>query len=178
MPNPLHPAIVHFPIVLVFLLPILAGIILWTVLKGAPARRWAWVVGVAAALSLSAWVATRTGSQQEERVESVVAESAIETHEEAGEQFFILSLIVLALVGAGLAPGRIGGAGRIAGTVAAMLLIIAGWRVGDSGGKLVYTHGAAQAYVSTAGGGDRATLPAERGDRRRRGDDDDERGEL
>lgn len=177
MPDPLHPAIVHFPIVLVFLLPLVAGIILWTVYRGAPVRRWAWVVGVAAALSLSAWVATQTGGQQEDRVESVVAESAIETHEEAGEQFLVLSLIVLALVGAGLAPGRIGNAGRIAGTVAAALLIIAGWRVGDSGGELVYTHGAAQAYVNAAGGGEGSTPPGERSDRHR-GDDDDDRGEL
>ena len=33
LPNPLHPAVVHFPIVLMFLLPISAGVALWALFR-------------------------------------------------------------------------------------------------------------------------------------------------
>jgi uncharacterized membrane protein len=58
LPNPLHPAIVHFPIVLAFQLPIFALGALWAIRHGARFRR-AWLVPVAlsAALVLSSWVA-------------------------------------------------------------------------------------------------------------------------
>ncbi len=148
IPSPLHPAVVHFPIVLVFLLPLMALAFLWAIRRGAAPRQWIWVVLAAAALSLSAWAAVETGQDQEERVESAVPEGAIHTHEEAAELFLTLSLIGLVVVGVGLAPGKVGKAGRYAGTGVALLLILAGWRVGASGGELVYTHGAAQPYVT------------------------------
>ncbi len=174
IPNPLHPAVVHFPIVLMFLVPVAAVVALWAIRRGArPARAWTVVVALAAALSASAWVAKETGEQQEERVEDVVAESAIDAHQQAAELFFILSLVSLAVVGAGAVPGRVGTAGRALGTVAAAALIVAGWRVGASGGELVYRHGAAQAYVSSAnvpgsaGGPGEAEEAGERGESRR-----------
>ena len=52
---PLHPLVVHFPIVLVTLLPISVGIALWMIRKGTTPRRvWAVPVALAAALALSA----------------------------------------------------------------------------------------------------------------------------
>ena len=58
LPNPLHPAIVHFPVVLAFLLPIFALGALWAIRRGARPRR-AWAIPLAASLALaaSAWVA-------------------------------------------------------------------------------------------------------------------------
>jgi uncharacterized membrane protein len=153
IPNPLHPAVVHFPIVLMLLVPVAALVALWAVRRGThPGRAWAGVVALAIMLSGSAWVAKETGEQQEDRVESVVSERAIDTHQDAADLFFVLSLAALAVIGAGLAPGRFGTVGRGVGTVAAAALIIAGWRVGASGGELVYRHGAAQAHVSAAAG--------------------------
>lgn len=170
IPNPLHPAIVHFPIVLMFLVPLAALVALWAIRRGAaPVRAWAGVVALAAVLSASAWIAKETGEQQEERVEAVVSERAVETHQDAADLFFILSLASLAVMAVGIAPGRAGTAGRALGTVAAAFLIIAGWRVGASGGELVYRHGAAQAYVSAAaagpGGGAEAGEVGGRGER-------------
>jgi len=88
LPNPLHPAVVHFPVVLAFLLPLFVGGALWAIRRGANARR-AWLVplAVAVALSLSAWAAVQTGGAQGERVERVVSEQAIESHEEMAEAF-------------------------------------------------------------------------------------------
>lgn len=149
LPDPLHPAVVHFPVVLVMLLPLFAVGALWAIRRGArPLQAWGLVVGLAALLMVSSWAAVETGEDQEETVESVVAESAIHTHEEAAEIFLWLAGGTLLLAGAGLLGGRVGGPARVVATVAALGLVVAGWRVGHSGGELVYTHGAAAAYVS------------------------------
>src|SRR5690349_1283648 len=75
---PLHPLVVHFPVVLAILLPISAVVALLVIRKGATPRRvWSVPVAVAAALALSAWVATETGESQEDRVERVVARGAL-----------------------------------------------------------------------------------------------------
>ena len=52
LPNPLHPAVVHFPIVFMFLLPISAGVALWAIRRGANPLK-AWAVPVAFALVLA-----------------------------------------------------------------------------------------------------------------------------
>ena len=154
LPDPLHPAVVHFPIVLVVLLPIAALLALWAIRRGRPAR-WSWAVPLAlsAALALSAWVALQTGESEEERVEQVVSESALHEHEEAGERFLVLSGVLLLIAATGMAGGTLGRAGRILTTVGAIGLIYAGVQVGAAGGELVYQHGAASAYVDGAAAG-------------------------
>lgn len=142
LPSPLHPAVVHFPIVLVCLLPIVALGALWAIRRGSPAlRAWAIPVALAAALTASAWVAVETGEGDEERAEDVVGEQVLGAHEEAAEQFLWLSGAVLALTAAGLLRGGIGRTIRVAGTVAALGLVVAGYQVGHSGGRVVYGDG-------------------------------------
>lgn len=155
LPDPLHPALVHFPIVFTVLLPIAAAVALWAVRRGAkPRRAWAVPVAVAAALTLSAWASVQTGESQEEQVESAVPASALETHEEAADRFLLLSLGVLGIMAVGFAGGRAGAAARGAGVVAALALNVAGYQVGHSGGELVYRHGAASAYVGSGTAGE------------------------
>ena len=160
---PLHPLIVHFPIVLTFLLPISIVAALWAVRKGTPPRRgWSFPVIVAAALAVSAFVASRTGESEEERVERVVAENAIETHEEAAERFVVLSGVLLVVSLAGFLPRTVGQAARIVTTAGALGLVAAGVQVGHSGGTLVYREGAASAYTNAAApAGERASAPRE-----------------
>lgn len=151
IPTPLHPAIVHLPIALTLLLPFFALGALWAIRRGARASRaWGVTTALFAALSLSAWAAVETGQAQEERVEDVVAEAPFEAHEEAAESFLLLSLGVLGIAAIGLASGKVGSAARVAGTVGSAILLIAGYRVGHSGGQLVYRYGAASAYTSGA----------------------------
>jgi hypothetical protein len=150
IPNPLHPAVVHFPLVLAFLLPVAAMAALWMIRRGAAARRaWSVPVVVAAALTLSAWAALQTGEAQEERVERVVAEQPLHAHEEAAERFIATTAIVLVIVATGLLPGMAGKGARIVGTLGAVVLVAGAAWVGHSGGQLVYQHGAASAYVRT-----------------------------
>jgi uncharacterized membrane protein len=151
IPDPLHPAVVHFPVVLAVLLPIFAAGALWAIRKGArPARAWAIPLAVAAALSLSAWVAVQTGEAQDERVERVVAEAPLEAHEESAELFLTMSGVLLVVAAAGLVRGAVGRSARLAATVGAVALVVAAARVGHSGGQLVYRYGAAAAYVPPA----------------------------
>ena len=153
LPNPLHPAVVHFPVVLVVLLPLFALAALWMIRRGtAPRLAWALPLTVAAALSASAWFAVETGEQQEDRVEAVVSESAMHTHEEAAERFLVLSGILLLVATAGMAAGNFGRAGRIVSTVGTFGLVAAGIQVGHSGGELVYKRGAASAYTQDGSG--------------------------
>lgn len=156
LPDPLHPAVVHFPIVLMAFLPLAALGALWAVRRGvAPARAWAVPVVMAGALSLSAWAALETGQDQEERAEDIVGEQRIETHEEAAERFLIFSGIVFALSAAGLVRGAAGKGMRAVATVATLGLLVAGYQVGHSGGTLVYGEGGAPGVSQlTAGGGE------------------------
>lgn len=145
---PLHPLVVHFPVVLAVLLPVAALASLWAIRKGATARRaWTVTVALAAALSLSAYVATQTGEREEDRVEQVVGDSAMHGHEEAGERFLVLSGVLFLVSLAGLLAGVPGQAGRWVTLGGALAVLAVGVQVGHSGGELVYKHGAASAYA-------------------------------
>lgn len=148
---PLHPLVVHFPIVLAVLLPISAVIALWAIRKGTrPHRAWAAPLALAGLLAVSAFVARQSGETEEDRVERIVGESPLHAHEEAGELFFTMSAVVLLVAAAGLAPRTIGTAARVVATVGAVALLAAGVQVGHSGGKLVYQYGAGAAYTDSA----------------------------
>jgi uncharacterized membrane protein len=154
LPDPLHPAVVHFPIVLMAFLPLAALGALWAVRRGvAPVRAWIFPMVMAGALTLSAWTALQTGQSQEERVEEIVGEQRIERHEEAGERFLILSGLVFALSAAGLIRGATGKGARAVATVASLGLLVAGYQVGHTGGTLVYGDGAAPGVSQLSGSG-------------------------
>lgn len=143
LPDPLHPAVVHFPIVLMAFLPLAAVGALWAIHRGVlPFRAWAVPAILAGVLTLSAWAATETGESQEDRAEDIVGKQLIHNHEEAAERFFIFSGIVFALSVAGLVRGVPGRGARAVATVATLGLLVAGYQVGHTGGGLVYGDGA------------------------------------
>lgn len=157
LPDPLHPALVHFPIVLAFLLPLAALGALWRGRRYPPARgAWILTTALAGALTASAWLAVRSGERDEEAVERVVPEAPLEDHEEAAERFLLLSAGVLLVAGAGLLRGRIGTTARLVATAGAFGLVVAGSLVGHSGGELVYRHGAAAAHAPEKAGAGQA----------------------
>ena len=148
IPDPLHPAIIHFPIVLAALTPILAAAAFWAIHSGRVTRRsWIGIVVLQIVLVCTAWVATETGEREEERVERVVAERHIEEHEEAAERLLLLAALVLPLAAAGLLTGRIGTVNRALTIALSVAVLGAAGAAGHSGGELVYRYGAAAAYV-------------------------------
>ncbi|HVE33660.1 MAG TPA: DUF2231 domain-containing protein [Gemmatimonadaceae bacterium] len=148
LPNPLHPSVVHFPVVIGFLLPIIVGGTLWAIHRGAHTRR-AWSIPVVAALMLaaSAWVAVETGEDQEDRVERVVGKQPLAEHSELAETFLAVSAGLALIAVAGLVGGVAGRAARIVTAAGSLALAVGATIVGHSGGQLVYRYGAAAAYV-------------------------------
>ncbi len=151
LPEPLHPVIVHFPVVLALLLPIFAGGALWAIRRGArPLRAWAIPAALAAALALSSWVAVETGEAAEDTVERVVPHAAMETHEDAAELFLVASGVLAVVAVAGLARGAAGRTARVSAALGTLALVALAFRVGHSGGQLVYRYGAASAYTDSS----------------------------
>jgi len=152
-----HPKVVHLPMALAILMPLIAGGVLFAWWRGWLQRRvWVVVLLLQAALVASGAVAMNTGEKEEERVEEIVAEERIEAHEEAAESFVWASAAVLLLMAVPLVlPG---GRARQAVSIGALLGTIVvfglGYKTGEAGGRLVYQHGAAQAYVTDGGATD------------------------
>lgn len=161
---PLHPLVVHFPVVFAVLAPMFAVGALVAIKRGSrPLVAWGLTAAVVAALSASSFVALETGEGEEDAVENVVPESALETHEDAADRFFSLSLVLLGVTAAGFLPRRAGTAARIVATAGTLVMVVAGYQVGHSGGALVYEHNAGSAYAK-AGNGTNAATPAPEAD--------------
>ena len=172
LPDPLHPAVVHFPIVLLLLgaplaavavffrghhLPLLAAIVL--------------LLGAGGAV-----VATVTGESDAEMAGELAenGESILEEHEEWGERARNFGLIAAVLAIASAPLVRQPAAGRIVGSVAAAAAIAAALAVaqaGHYGGQVVYKFGVGvnTSAASTAWGGG---APAPEQGKNRKHDDD------
>lgn len=146
---PLHPMIVHFPIVLAVLLPFVAVGALWVIRSRVirPTKVWAVPFLLSVVLLGSGFAATRTGEAEEDRVEKVVPENVLHQHEEAAERFLMIAAVVAAIALLGLARGTVGTAARAVATVGSLVIVFAGFQVGKAGGELVYEHNAGAAYA-------------------------------
>jgi len=149
---PLHPAIVHVPLGLAVVVPLLALGLAIAIRKGMlPRSSWVIVVALQAVLVIGGLFALRTGEQDEERVEDRVAEQAMDRHEALGERFvwsaggtLVLSAAVLVL------RSNPATAVLMASTTLATLLTAGiGLQVGHTGGALV--HGPASAGAMADG---------------------------
>lgn len=154
---PLHPVVVHFPIVFSTLLPLLIAVfggLIFT--KRISPRWWAMVLAFQLALSLSTYIALETGENEEDTVERFVSEQSLEEHEHLAKRFFILTLVGSGLALAGMATSLLGSAAGLAPIAYALTLLLslltlgAGIATGHAGGKLVYQENAGAAYQSTA----------------------------
>jgi uncharacterized membrane protein len=158
LPDPLHPAVVHFPVALAALVPLVAALVLIAIRAGrASAASWTLVVLLQALFAASAWLAHETGHEQEERVEKIVEGRHIEEHEQAADWLLRLSVVGLAAAGLGLAAGNAGAWGRGLAFALSLATLAAAVRTGYLGGELVYRYGAANAYVEQPAGSARGT---------------------
>jgi len=147
-----HPKLVHVPMALGVLMPLIAtGVLLAWWRKWLPPRGWTIAVLLQGLLVGSGLLALRSGEADEERAEQVVPEAAIEAHEEAAQAFVWASAAVLGVMVAGLAVGRRRSGLPVAAvaTLGTLLVLGLGYRTGQAGGALVYQHGAASAYAGS-----------------------------
>jgi uncharacterized membrane protein len=170
----LHPAIVHVPLGLAFVLPLLSvGLLLAFWRRVLPRAAFGVLVGVQALLVAGGAVAMQAGERDEKRVEVIVGEPALEAHEERAEVFVWTAGVVLAGAAAILVVPA-GAVTAVAAVVAAGTLAVAGLalRAGEAGGELVYRRGAAAAFAP-ADGAAPGGLAAPISRRDRGGEDDD-----
>lgn len=150
---PWHPAVVHLPIGLGIVTPLLALAVAVAVRRGAARRRaWTIVIALQAVVFLSGLIAMRTGESEEERIEEVVDERLIEEHGERGELFVWLAGASLAAgIGALVLPeGALAGAATVGAVALSAVAAGVVMSAGHLGGELVYKHGAARAYEQGA----------------------------
>ena len=149
-----HPKLVHLPMALAVLMPLVTGGVLFAWWRGWLDRRvWVLVLLLQALLVGSGALAMNTGETEEERVEQVVAEEYIEAHEEAAEVFIWASAALLLLMAMPLVlpEGRARQAASLGALLGTLIVFGLSYNVGEGGGKLVYEHGAAQVYVANGG---------------------------
>jgi len=149
---PLHPAIVHLPLGLAFVLPLLAAALAVAVWRQRlPRAAFAIVVGLQALLVVGGVVAMNVGERDAHRVEAVVGEPAVESHEERAEAFVWTAAGVLAASVALLfvPPGFVAALSVLVvlGTAGVAVL---GALTGHAGGQIVYAHGGAAAFGAGA----------------------------
>ena len=172
---PFHPAIVHLPLGLALVVPLLALGIALAYFRGALPKRAFWaVIGAQAIVAIGAAVAMRTGEGEEDAVERFVSHAALEAHEHAAT-YFLWAAVAALLFSAVVAVVRSDRRARplaLASGVAAFVVAGLGVNVGRAGGELVYVHGAAAHYAKAPA--DKATAPAVYGEGEDRDDDRDD----
>lgn len=172
LPSPLHPAVVHFPIVLILLGTLVAVAAAFT-------SRWhvRWIAAILLTLgTLGTVVATRSGEEDGEAVERVAAISPLlEAHETWAERTQWISAATAALAIAAALSARWLLAHRALGAACALGALLASYCVyetGHRGGQLVYRHGAGINLAPASATGSAPTASAPRAKAKHRDDDD------
>lgn len=169
LPSPLHPAVVHFPIVLILLGTVVAVAAVFL-------PRWHLPVISAALLVLGAAgavLAVQTGGRDGETAGEIAAAAAlIDRHETWAERTEMAALVAAGLAVAAVAATRRRAVARALGgaaAVAALAATVCITETGHYGGQLVYRHGAgvnlATAIAPPAADGPAAEAGEQKGDR-------------
>jgi len=150
MSLPYHPLIVHFPVAISVILPILSTLILYFIMKKSFSSQ-LWIIAlVFQGLTVATgYLALETGEMDEEKVEKVLSKKLIHEHEEAAEIFVGASVIVFVLGVLSLfIKESYRSKLRIASSVLSLVLPLLVYRAGHLGGELVYKHGAGNAFMN------------------------------
>ena len=143
LPNPLHPAVVHFPIVLLLLGALVA-------LTGVFVRKYGIPALAAGLLVLGAggtWGAVESGESDGGLVENAAPQvnDLVDAHETWAKRTLTISLLAAFAAGGSVLTVRWPRTARAVAVVAAIASVTAAYCVyetGHRGGALVYRHGA------------------------------------
>lgn len=146
---PLHPSIVHLPLVLTFLLPILVLIFAWAMKAGKMNKElWFVIIGLQILITATGYIALETGETDEDKVSAITGKEIVHEHEEAAEIFVGTTVISLAggIIVWFLQPA-FQDKGRFGVVILSLLPVFLGFRAGQLGGKIVYQHGGGSAHA-------------------------------
>jgi uncharacterized membrane protein len=153
MEYPLHPLIVHFPMAVTFIIPVLVIIFALMIKKNKMTPKgWLIIVGLQLAVVVSGYVSLETGETEEHNVEKVVSKKIIHEHEEAAEIFVGSTVIGLVLsIAAFFIRKELGFPVKLSIAAIGLVSCFLAYRTGKLGGELVYKHGAASVYTENSG---------------------------
>jgi uncharacterized membrane protein len=152
MSTPLHPAIVHFPIALAFILPVLILVFSLMIKKNKMApQAWFIIIGLQLLTTVTGYVSLESGEEAEDVVEKVLDKKLIHEHEERAEIFVGSTVIALVLsTAAFFLRKEFQFILKLVVFVLSLVSSFLAYRTGHSGGELVYRYGAASAYALEA----------------------------
>ena len=148
MQVPVHPMIVHFPLALTFILPLLIIVFAYLIKtnKMAP-QGWFIIIGLQLAVVATGYMSLETGENEEDLVVKVLDKKLINEHEEAAEIFVGSVVIGLVLsIGVFFIQNEFQFPIKLAIAIIGLLSCYFAYVAGSLGGELVYKHGAASAY--------------------------------
>lgn len=150
--GPLHPALVHVPLGLAFVVPLVAVGVFVAFWRGRlPRSAFAILAGLQLLLAGSGFAAMAAGDRDERPVKQVVGRQLVHDHEERAEAFVWTATAVAALgIALLLVPAHLVKAAAalvIAGNLAVAALAFV---TGKAGGEIVYRHGGAAAFADRA----------------------------
>lgn len=141
LPNPLHPAVVHFPIVLLLLGAVLTLAAVFWRQHGVPAM----AAGLLILGAFGTWAAVETGESDGGLVEDTSVNALVDAHETWAKRTLTISIIAgLVALGSVLAARwpRIARALAIVAALASATAAYSIYQTGHRGGALVYRYGA------------------------------------
>jgi len=172
----LHPMVIHLPLGLMFLAPIII-FLLWQKVKENADQDlsqndlWRVLIVVLLIMTIASFVSMMTGEHDEEIVEKLVPEEPIESHEDIAKIFTISVVILLAgSVAIAYLKENIRNLMIISLLGLSLVVIALGGLTGKKGGELVYQHKAANAFDAKTVGDNAQPKKNEKHDK----DDDDD----
>ena len=150
VPNPLHPAVVHFPIVLLLLGSVVAIAAVFLRKHGVPTV----AAGLLVLGALGAWGAVESGESDGGLLEntSPQTDSLVEAHETWAKRALIISIFAAFAAGGSVLAARWPRIARVVAVVAALISLAAAYGIyetGHRGGALVYRNGAGIQVATT-----------------------------
>lgn len=149
---PFHPQIVHLPLALSVVLPLLALAVIICIRKQKfSSHVWILVACLQVLTTGSGYLAMETGEDDERAVGALVGKPLVHAHEERAEMFVAISVAASVVA---VATVVVKASAQFYLMLVALVLMLGqsalGWRTGHSGGELIYVHKAANAHVSAA----------------------------
>jgi len=143
LPNPLHPAVVHFPIVLLLFGAVVAIAAVFVRKYGFPAL----AAGLSVLGAVGTWGAVESGESDGGLVENTAPQvnDLVDVHETWAKRTLAISIFAAFAAGGSVLVARWPRLARAVAVVAALTSVAAAYGVyetGHRGGALVYRHGA------------------------------------